>query len=101
MKTWNQFLETKHNEANAQLAPMSQQPVTAGTRPSTRRSATLNLTPAQNQQGIQQAQQAQQAQQTQQPAYGDAPTDQDVGNAYARSMINQQNMARAQMRRRV
>ena len=93
MKTWNKFLEDK-NEANAQLAPMSQQPKTAGMRmPVARRSATLNLTPAQQQQGAQAYQQAGQ----QQPPV----SDEEMGQAYGKSMDIQQQMARAQMGRRV
>lgn len=88
MKTWTQFLEAK-----AQLAPMSQQPNTAGVRTpiTTRRSANLNLTPAQQQQGQQAYQQATQTG----PEYGQPASDEEIGAKYAQSMINQQNMARA------
>lgn len=96
MKTWTQFLEAKHNEANAQLAPMSQQPVTAGTRPSARRSATLSLTPAQRIQGQQAYQAAGQPQSQVVPV-----SDEEMGEPYSRSMKIQQDMAKAQMGRRV
>ena len=100
MRTWEQFLEAK-----AMLAPMSQQPPTAGTGGmgagvtgpvSTRRPA--RLAPM--------AQQPQTAGTGGMGAgvtgpYGAAPTDADVGNAYAKSMMNQQMMARSQMGRRV
>lgn len=97
MKTWNQFLENKQNEANAMLAPMSQQPATAGIRPSARRSATMNP---------QDVQRYAQGQQTRQPApagpgYGAPVSDEETGQQYAKSMGIQQQMARSQMGRRV
>jgi len=61
---------------------------------SQRKSATLNLTPDQRVQGAQAHAAAQQtAQQT-------SISDEEVGKAYANSMQIQQDMARAQMKRR-
>jgi len=89
MKTWTQFIEAK-----AQLAPMDQQPVTAGQRPTARRSATLSLSPAQAAQGRQAHAAAQSG-----PAYGAPVSDEEMGAQYAKSMQIQQARAAAQRRR--
>lgn len=84
MKTWNQFLESKYNEANAQLAPMGQQPpqYQVGFKP--------NYKPAR--------QSVQPGQQTRQPA---PVSDEETGQQYAKSMQIQQAMAQQPNRRRV
>lgn len=97
MKTWTQFLEAKQNEAI--LAPMNQ-PVTAGIRPTARRSATLNLNPAQQAAGVQAFQQARQPAPIG-PAYGAPASDEEMGQQYAKSMQVQQAMAQQPSRRRV
>lgn len=87
MKTWQQFVEAK-----AMLAPMAQQPAEyqpGYKAPSTRRSASLSLTPQQQAAGAA-------AHQAAQPV-----SDEEMGAQYAKSMQIQQARAKAQMGRRV
>ena len=99
MKTWKQFLEARSATLNLTPAQQQQgvQAYQQAQQPaaSTRRSARLNLTPAQQQQGAAAYQQAQP------PAYGAPASDEEMGQQYAKSMQIQQARAAAQMGRRV
>lgn len=82
MKTWQEFIELKE---------------AMGTTPPARRSATLNLDPAQKAAGIAAHRAAQQPQQA--PAYGAPVSDEEMGAQYAKSMQVQQAMAAAEKAR--
>ena len=82
MKTWKEFFDIK--EAMGTNPPPRSQ----------RRSATLNLDPAQKAAGVAAQQAAQQA-----PSYGAPASDEEMGAQYAKSMQVQQAMAAAQRAR--
>lgn len=84
MKTWKEYVEAK-----AKLAPMDQQPAQYQPGFTPRRSATLNLNPAQRAAGAQAHQAA-----TQVPQVGPV-SDEEMGAQYAKSMQIQQAMAKA------
>ncbi len=84
MKTWNQFLEAK-----AKLAPMGEQPPTAGTGGLNIQKQIPGLPPGWK------------VGQTAPPVQAEpTPEEKAAGEAYAKSMKIQQDMAKAQMRRR-
>ncbi len=83
MKTWKEFCDLK--EAMGTTPPNR----------SARRSATLNLDPAQKAAGLAAHKAAGQTG----PAYGAPVSDEDMGGAYAKSMQVQQAMAAAERAR--